>query len=72
MTMQSDNTPAQPRGWFKASASASNGCCVEVLENTDIVRIRDTKWTGGSSEQPIISVSADAWTGFLAEVRRDG
>lgn len=70
--MPSEDTPTNGRGWFKASASASNGCCVEVLENTDVVRIRDTKWDGGSSEQPIISVSGAAWSVFLSEVRRDG
>lgn len=70
--MQSENAPTRKRGWFKATASATNSCCVEVLEDADTVFIRDSKWAGDASQQPIISVSPTAWTGFLSQMLHDG
>lgn len=35
--------------WFKSSKSGSTGSCVEVSDQGDIVKVRDSKDPGGGS-----------------------
>jgi hypothetical protein len=51
-------------GWQKSSAS-SDGACVEVRIEVDVVRIRDDKDRKG----PALAFSHDEWRAFLAGVR---
>ncbi|MEZ7006584.1 DUF397 domain-containing protein [Streptomyces sp. AD55] len=53
---------AQSTIWFKSSHSGTEGGqCVEVALAA-LVHIRDSKAVAG----PVLTVSRDAWTGFLA------
>ncbi|MFF7402300.1 DUF397 domain-containing protein [Streptomyces murinus] len=48
--------------WFKSSYSGTEGGdCVEVAAGTATVHIRDSKATTG----PLLTVSRDAWAGFI-------
>ncbi|WP_330316678.1 DUF397 domain-containing protein [Streptomyces platensis] len=51
--------------WFKSSYSGSaGGDCLEVATCPHAIRIRDSKNPGG----PILTLSAAAWSAFLADV----
>ncbi len=59
--------------WFKSSASADGGCCVEVRILEDSVLVRDSKYgsSGGAavSAQPVLSYTLDEWQAFLVGVK---
>lgn len=58
---------ATPRGgWRKSTYSDHGNACVEVNTDSDPVYIRDTKYSGNQSQQPVITVPADSWAEFLA------
>ncbi|WP_053914411.1 DUF397 domain-containing protein [Streptomyces sp. SCSIO 75703] len=62
MNTAESSTVASGPTWCKSSYSgAEGGDCVEVAAGAD-VRVRDSKDVGG----PVVAVSRDAWTGFLA------
>lgn len=67
-------TERQHRGWFKSSRSSGSCNCVEVNFDLDehSVSIRDSKYlqdaTNDPAAQPIITVTADQWRAFLAEL----
>ena len=56
--------------WFKSSRSANNGTCVEIRFDGDMVLVRDSKYLrdprNNPATQPIVTVSVDEWTAFLA------
>lgn len=54
-----------PSGWFKSSASNPAQDCVEVRFDGDLVHVRDSK---DQAAGPVITVPAQHWPGFLAEV----
>ena len=58
MTMENFTT-AQ---WRKASASASNGACVEIAMLADGVAVRDSKDPSG----PVLRYTLKEWDAFLA------
>ena len=65
--------PATPkRRWRKSSFSNGNGACVEVSYDVGTVLIRDSKYRhdlgNDMSAEPIITIPAQAWATFLAEV----
>ncbi len=51
--------------WRKSSASAANGCCVEVAWSPGQVWIRDSKDPDG----PVLRVSREAWRTFVTGLR---
>lgn len=51
--------------WFKSTFSGSDKTCVEVSHYDGAVLIRDSKYAGVTTEQPIISVPAADWRGVL-------
>lgn len=57
------STVASDLAWFKSSYSGTEGGdCVEVAAaTTAVVQIRDSKTVPG----PILTVSREAWTGFV-------
>ncbi|NED10248.1 DUF397 domain-containing protein [Streptomyces sp. SID9124] len=61
-------TTESPR-WRKSSYSSNGGNCIEVAANVaataGTVPVRDSKQTPG----PIVHVSADAFSAFVAGVR---
>ncbi|MFG2096490.1 DUF397 domain-containing protein [Streptomyces sp. NPDC048612] len=51
--------------WHKSTYSGSEGGnCLEVAACPSAIHIRDSKNPGG----PILTLSADAWSAFLADV----
>lgn len=62
--------------WFKSSASNGAGTCVEVRFHGDLVSIRDSKYrrdpTHGPHREPILTVAAEQWTAFLADLTGPG
>ncbi|WP_306361020.1 DUF397 domain-containing protein [Nocardia sp. CC227C] len=51
--------------WYKSTYSGSEATCVEVAHRGDAVLIRDSKFTGPSDEQPIVSVAPAQWRSVL-------
>ncbi|MFI9492911.1 MULTISPECIES: DUF397 domain-containing protein [Streptomyces] len=55
--------------WFKSSYSSNGGACVEVAAGfaatRGVVPVRDSKQVSG----PVLRVSADAFSSFVAGVR---
>ncbi|WP_280233846.1 DUF397 domain-containing protein [Nocardia cyriacigeorgica] len=52
-------------GWYKSTFSGSDKTCVEVAHRTTTVLIRDSKYTGPTSTQPIIEVPTTHWRQLL-------
>lgn len=62
MNNAESSTVASNLSWFKSSYSGTEGGdCVEVALSTAVVHVRDSK-TGPS---PILTVSREAWAGFV-------
>jgi uncharacterized protein DUF397 len=55
--MSTTDTP-----WIKASASDSNGSCVEMRRHAGMVEVRDTKDRGTG---PILRFTGDEWAAWL-------
>ncbi|TLF74433.1 DUF397 domain-containing protein [Nocardia cyriacigeorgica] len=51
--------------WFKSTFSGGEGACVEVAHRATTVLIRDSKYTGPATDQPIIEVPTSHWRRFL-------
>lgn len=61
---------SEPLAWFKSSYSDSQGGeCLEVAPCPYTIHIRDSKL---GAQGPRFSVSADAWTAFIAHAYGDG
>ncbi|WP_188984710.1 DUF397 domain-containing protein [Saccharopolyspora thermophila] len=54
-----------PTTWRKSSRSTQSAC-VEVARGSGVMGVRDSKL---GERSPILLLSADAWSGFLASVR---
>ncbi|APU13924.1 MULTISPECIES: DUF397 domain-containing protein [Actinoalloteichus] len=61
------NDVGQLGGWHKATASHSNGGCVEIGDAPGIVGIRDTKNRGGGT----LVVDRPAFDSFLTSIKTD-
>ncbi len=70
--MTGERANAMVGRWFKSSASAPTGCCVEVRIRSDGVEIRDSKWPEAADDpagrRPTISVGFVTWGSFLRHV----
>ncbi|MGW8849302.1 DUF397 domain-containing protein [Streptomyces xiamenensis] len=53
--------------WRTSSYSEANGQCIEVAHVGERVLTRDTKLGGAGA---VLAVPADAWSAFVAELRR--
>ncbi|MEU6809386.1 DUF397 domain-containing protein [Streptomyces sp. NPDC046831] len=63
MNNAESSTAASGLLWFKSSYSgAEGGQCVEVAPATAVVHVRDSKVAAG----PLLTVSREAWAGFVA------
>ena len=64
--MTTEREAPGPGAWRKSSFCA-NGTCVEVqlLSDTGIVRIRDSK----NPEGPVLAFDAEEWKSFLSGAR---
>jgi hypothetical protein len=51
--------------FFKSTFSGGDQTCVEVAHRNDSVLIRDSKYTGPTADQPLISVAAEDWSAVL-------
>ncbi|MEU2552013.1 DUF397 domain-containing protein [Streptomyces sp. NPDC013313] len=68
MNNAESSTVASGLAWYKSSYSgAEGGDCVEVASGTAVVHVRDTKAVAG----PILSVSREAWAGFVGLASSD-
>ncbi|GFE21904.1 DUF397 domain-containing protein [Streptomyces nigrescens] len=64
-TAAAQHTADDVLAWFKSSYSSDEGGdCVEVASCPHAIHIRDSKNPGG----PILTLSAAAWSAFLADV----
>ncbi|MBH0777705.1 DUF397 domain-containing protein [Nocardia bovistercoris] len=57
--------------WTKSTFSDHGNACVEVRIHNDTVLIRDSKFAGDPSLQPIIAVPVALWSDFLSTVSDD-
>ena len=65
MNNAESSTVVSGLAWFKSSYSGTEGGqCVEVAAGTTVVHIRDSKTEAG----PMLTVSREAWTGFVGLV----
>ncbi|WP_329054188.1 DUF397 domain-containing protein [Streptomyces violaceus] len=63
MKNTADSAVTQELSWIKSSYSgAEGGQCVEVAAGAGAVHVRDSKDVSG----PVLTVSSDAWAGFVA------
>jgi hypothetical protein len=53
--------------WIKASASDSNGSCIEMRRNGGVVEVRDTKQQGHG---PVLSFTPAEFAAWLQGARR--
>lgn len=75
--MTSDSEGHQRDGggaqWFKSSYSGGNSCCVEVVFDSDVIRVRDSKYrrdpASGQDDEPILSFTEAEWAAFVAGVK---
>lgn len=63
---------ATGRDWFKSSFSNGSCTCVEVRLSPDHVEIRDSKFLGDPSVQPVITVASRHWTTLQQQIRLKG
>jgi hypothetical protein len=56
-----------PSQWIKASASGSNGNCVQLRQNAGVVELRDTKAQG---EGPSLRISPAVFGAWLDGAKR--
>ena len=54
------------RAWRKSSYSGSEANCVEVVDSTDIVLVRDTTDRAGGT----LEFGAAAWRAFTGELKK--
>ncbi|MQY24336.1 DUF397 domain-containing protein [Nocardia macrotermitis] len=52
--------------FYKSTYSGANNSCVEISHRANVVLIRDSKYTGPTASQPIVSIPAERWTEFTA------
>ncbi|HST80229.1 MAG TPA: DUF397 domain-containing protein [Kineosporiaceae bacterium] len=52
---------SDPTQWVKASASSSDGNCVEMREHGDVVEVRDTKQKGQGPTLGFTRAEFAAW-----------
>lgn len=52
--------------WQKATKSNTNGACVEVRVQSEIIEVRDTKDPKG----PVLGFTAQEWDAFLDGAKR--
>ncbi|MEU5718711.1 DUF397 domain-containing protein [Streptomyces sp. NPDC020403] len=65
MSAQTTARPVPESAWFKSSYSSGDGGeCVEFAAAAAHVHIRDSKQSGG----PVLTVTPDAWAGFVGLV----
>lgn len=57
--------PALNGQWRKATASSTNGACVEARVCDDEVQVRDSKAEGRG---PVLGFAPDAWAAFVADI----
>ncbi|WP_433195836.1 DUF397 domain-containing protein [Nocardia sp. CA-107356] len=70
--MSSTNVIPAGNGWFKSSFSKDSTTCVEVsFDDNPVVLVRDSKYQGAATLQPIIAVPAHSWPHFLGIVTGD-
>lgn len=62
----SNGNCAEVAAWRKSSHSGASNCAEAVQDGT-VVRVRDSMDRGG----PVLAVSGDAWTRFLAGIKGD-
>ena len=60
--------------WRKATRSNNSGACVEVLEGTSSVSVRDSKYQrnplNDPAAEPIITVTKAEWSAFIERIAR--
>jgi hypothetical protein len=56
---------ARPHLEWRHSSICGNGACVEVAQDSDVVRVRDSKNPG----EPHLKISHHAWRGFISDVK---
>lgn len=75
MSSKTSASRSASAGWFKSSFSNPDRECVEVRFDDTAVHIRDSKYwrdpANDPASEPIITVRADDWAGFLAEAVGD-
>ena len=52
--------------WHKSSYSNPSGNCVEITNESSVIRVRDTKDNGTG---PILNFTRDEWTAFINGVK---
>lgn len=51
--------------FFKSTFSGGDQTCVEVAHSSDVVLIRDSKFSGSPYEQPVVSIAPALWREML-------
>ncbi|MFF0492500.1 DUF397 domain-containing protein [Nocardia sp. NPDC004068] len=68
----SNNRKLNDSTWTKSTFSDHGNACVEVLVQNDSVLIRDSKFTGDPTSQPIIFVPVTLWSEFMSTITDGG